>query len=56
MMAQRKNIAVPGNIFLFRVDMVLLRKIGILKSSSFGLKKLLEFLKIKISEIQLKHL
>ena len=44
-------------MFLFRVDVVLLRKIGIiLKSCSFGLKKLLEFLKIKITEIQCKDL
>jgi len=41
-------------MFLFRVDAVLLRKIGILKSCSFGLKKLLEFL--KITEIQCKDL
>lgn len=43
-------------MFPFRVDVVLLRKIGTFKSCSFGLKELLEFLKIRITEMPCKDL
>lgn len=41
-------------MFLFRVDVALLRKIGILKSCSFGLKNLFEFLKIRLLKYSAK--
>lgn len=45
-----------GDMFLFRVDVVLLRKIGLFKSCSFRLKKVLESLKTNITEMQCKVL